>query len=291
MARRTLEDIDTELVGSICKGLIYNARYKELSDDANRLLYRATSDEALLGLRRDKMWGNSHVAINQLFYSVPGSVLHVSGWLKRADKHKDYHAISAHIEALKPYAHIAELLKAAKPLIVKGREPAIKTEAQLAAMAAKVGKAKTCQICGRPIFAGRGFIAHHGYTRPQYGSGVQTSSCWGARHLPFEQSRDELGVYLVHLGTILQSLQVTKSVLDTGDAPLLIMVAKIDGQGAKMRDSFGDLITESVHITPADSRYAKRLAVLTNENDSMIRMISDDIAQQQKRYDNWKPEK
>ncbi len=46
----------------------------------------------------------------------------------------------------------------------------------------------TCQICGRTIKANTGHIAHHGYKRP--GNGWQTSSCMGARHLPYEKSCD-----------------------------------------------------------------------------------------------------
>lgn len=50
----------------------------------------------------------------------------------------------------------------------------------------------TCQVCGRPIKAKSGLIAHHGYKRPQYG--WQTASCIGARHLPYEESCDVLPV-------------------------------------------------------------------------------------------------
>lgn len=48
----------------------------------------------------------------------------------------------------------------------------------------------TCQICERDIKARTGFIAHHGYQRP--GGGWQTESCWGARHLPYEVSCDQI---------------------------------------------------------------------------------------------------
>ncbi len=51
-------------------------------------------------------------------------------------------------------------------------------------------KTTTCQICGRPIKANTGLIAHHGYKRPGYG--FQTSSCKGARHQPYEVSCDLL---------------------------------------------------------------------------------------------------
>lgn len=48
----------------------------------------------------------------------------------------------------------------------------------------------TCQICGRAIWANTGKIAHHGYQRPDHG--WQTTSCMGARYLPYEQSCDRI---------------------------------------------------------------------------------------------------
>lgn len=56
---------------------------------------------------------------------------------------------------------------------------------------ARLADAMTCQICGRPILAEVGVIAHHGYERP--GMGWQTASCPGARELPFENDRAALG--------------------------------------------------------------------------------------------------
>lgn len=54
----------------------------------------------------------------------------------------------------------------------------------------------TCQICGRAILAKTGRIAHHGYKRP--GNGWQTSSCYGARHLPYEVARDAIQSAITH---------------------------------------------------------------------------------------------
>jgi hypothetical protein len=48
----------------------------------------------------------------------------------------------------------------------------------------------TCQICESGIKANTGVIAHHGYQRP--GQGWQTSSCFGARHVPYETGCDAL---------------------------------------------------------------------------------------------------
>jgi len=48
-----------------------------------------------------------------------------------------------------------------------------------------------CQICAREIKSNTGTIAHHGFLRPGNGWG-QTSSCEGAKYLPYEQSRDRI---------------------------------------------------------------------------------------------------
>lgn len=56
----------------------------------------------------------------------------------------------------------------------------------------------TCQICAREIKAKNGLIAHHGYQRP-YQSHYQTSSCFGARHVPYEIGHDAIDAYLALL--------------------------------------------------------------------------------------------
>lgn len=63
------------------------------------------------------------------------------------------------------------------------------------ARAERDAKAMHCQCCGQAILAETGVIAHHGYRRP-LGMGYQTASCPGARKLPFEVSRDDLGHYI-----------------------------------------------------------------------------------------------
>lgn len=68
----------------------------------------------------------------------------------------------------------------------------------------------TCQVCGRPIKAALGVIAHHGYRRPMHGSGWQTASCLGARFAPFQRSCDRLrhviGVVEAHRAALAENL-------------------------------------------------------------------------------------
>lgn len=86
--------------------------------------------------------------------------------------------------------------------------------------AEKMKHARTCQICGRPIFAETGVIAHHGYRRPF--EGYQTASCFGARHLPFEKSRDRLGEWIDLVTTWANQARIQSAKIRAGqtDVPL-----------------------------------------------------------------------
>lgn len=65
---------------------------------------------------------------------------------------------------------------------------------------------KSCQICERMIKATTGVIAHHGYQRP-YQQGWQTSSCFGARHLPYEVSCDAIQPCIDHIKQYVEAMQ------------------------------------------------------------------------------------
>ena len=65
----------------------------------------------------------------------------------------------------------------------------------------------TCQICGRPIKAKNGIIAHHGYKRP-YKSGWQTDSCLGARFPPYEISHARIPFVMNRLENFLMKTKM-----------------------------------------------------------------------------------
>ncbi len=118
----------------------------------------------------------------------------VPGYLKRVEKavKADGAMRNDMIRLLTEMLPIAERLKALKEKIGK-RTPGTGKMAQAAAE--REAKTMTCQCCGRGILAETGLIAHHGYRRPQ-GMGFQTASCYGAKEVPFEVSRDALGAYI-----------------------------------------------------------------------------------------------
>jgi hypothetical protein len=84
----------------------------------------------------------------------------------------------------------------------------------------RLADAMTCQCCGRPILAETGQIAHHGYQRP--GHGYQTQSCYGARHEPFEASRERLGQYIDNLERRIADMKANRDEIASEKRPLAI---------------------------------------------------------------------
>lgn len=126
--------------------------------------------------------------------------------------------------------------------------PVVKKEPQkTAAQIAEDAKRRTCQICGRPIFAETGVIAHHGYERP--GDGYQTASCPGARKLPFESSRDDLIHHIDGQKAERQRLIAIKGKIAAEEAPVIVsyeVERLIDGKPIYRR---GERVMQMVNLS------------------------------------------
>lgn len=156
----------------------------------------------------------------------------------------------------------------------------------------------TCQICGKLHLANTGKLAHHGYERP--GMGWQTASCSGARELPFEVSRDRLGVHI----EAMQDLAVRK--MEARDA------IKVETQGfmayytSDKKNNRGRSIEEAVAVTratwenvkatvgPAFTRHGRN-ASFDEKKKQVVAQITSElnhtnsyIRQQTHRFDAWK---
>lgn len=161
---------------------------------------------------------------------------------------------------------------------------------------AKHQRKMTCQICGRPIWAATGVIAHHGYERPYRGEGWQTASCPGARELPFEVSRERLAGYIEELTTYRQSIVITRGKIEREEIPALFSYSKPSKGGfetehtvftresfAARQDEFKRLLLKYM-VWNFDDVKKLHLARLDKE----IKFLDDDIASQTKRFDGWK---
>lgn len=149
-------------------------------------------------------------------------------------------------------------------------------------------KRMTCQICGRPIKASKGLIAHHGYKRP--GCGWQTASCAGARYLPYEVGRDRIPEVIKGIQQWAQDTQATLAAFLKTPPPELIYIRK-SGWSQK----------EIILQKPADFQfdtcrsfgfldYATIYRQRVREMEQGIQFAEQDILRLQKRYDNWSPD-
>lgn len=179
-------------------------------------------------------------------------------------------------------------------------KPKVKTAAQLK----KDAESKTCQVCGRPIFAEVGVIAHHGYTRP--GDGWQTASCSGARELPFEADRAVLGAYIERVRAYQANAKADRKSVAAETTPIVLSYEKAlpKREGAPCwerpayetirfsitRKTFAAAIAEHGARLPwfsgndsFDGYLARDLAA----RDAEIKATADYIKFQQGRYDGW----
>lgn len=148
--------------------------------------------------------------------------------------------------------------------------------------------ARTCQICGRPIHAASGRIAHHGYQRP--GHGWQTPSCEGALELPFESSREALGRHIEGQRGRLAMLQASAAGLEAGNPDVCVVQIKRDAAGRKIWDDVAARHeTELVTLTADHPKYPEAKAARVAEVAADIRMTAEYIAFQVGRFENWQP--
>ncbi|MDE2096554.1 MAG: hypothetical protein KGL39_04850 [Patescibacteria group bacterium] len=181
-------------------------------------------------------------------------------------------------------------------------------------------KARTCQICGRPIFAELGLIAHHGYERP--GEGWQTESCIGARELPFETSRDVLGNHIVALENALEVLEASRATCCADGFPLRVewegKEIKPGDEGYRvgrhsyhrhtitfLRETFDVVTRETTHALDFfhesyDARFTANVAGMTRgefdfwkfrellDYDRKIDRQRREIRRQRRRFAEWK---
>lgn len=141
----------------------------------------------------------------------------------------------------------------------------------------------TCQICGREIKASTGKIAHHGYRRPA--PYYQTASCFGARHLPYEVSRDALPLAIDYgKATLVRVEEARRKML--AEPPITLTV----GEGTMLKKAVPKPEGFSAKERPVTWRpwtYEAAFWSIINEQGRTITAIKNDIKFWQHRYDTW----
>jgi hypothetical protein len=270
MARKSFEEIKAELTAAITAGEIRNVDYKELSEAANRA-YKAETH----GLWKGEPGLEDRESRELLYkYRLPYSVLHLSGFLKRAPKTTLF---AARRDVAEKWAEVGDLLKAVRPLIVKGRAP--RDPATIAPRSNA-----TCQICERQIEAAHGLIAHHGYERPNLGSGIQTASCFGARRMPWQIDREALADWLGVLADEIECARKRCEHLASGfpRVPGPFVPRPKDDPFRKISTTHQPLI-DSHH-----AEYSKWLEIARADAASSLRTLKAEYVRQKARFDAWK---
>lgn len=140
----------------------------------------------------------------------------------------------------------------------------------------------TCQICGRPIKSASGLIAHHGYKRP--GDGWQTSSCYGARHLPYEVSRDLIPEVIANISEWKANTQKRLADFITSPPSELIFTNRHEQVKVVKPETFTVDGYRSYRPMAYDTIYHSR----KYEMELAIKSAEQQIEFLQERYDDWK---
>lgn len=296
MAYLTVKQIAQELNDAIALGKISNGNFKSLSFSANTALTRA---------RKNLDWpvdmGNASNAEMKVYWStVTCSVGHIPSLLKKLE---NYPRLALRAAVLEPYVEVAALLNRVRPLVVKGRASNSKSDRR---RLLRLEETKTCQYCGgawkaTPTRGGGGVavIAHHGYQRPQQGSGIQTKSCPGARYLPYEICNNKLPSWIEEQEQLCRDHEA--SALLYANHPVRVMrqmyVRKRDGvqmviigcgHAAKHKVADTHLFGDSnIYATTEDVDYEARRLYLQREHETYVKLHKSERDRLQKRLDSW----
>lgn len=177
-------------------------RYSDLRSAIGRTILRLRNDGDL-----------SPEVAHRLYWDLP---MHVHNW---KPAHSEMYAAYCpeEVETAEGLRDRREAIKAV-PVVKKApkAKPAVSYYG-----ADSEGARLTCQICGRPILANTGVIAHHGYTRDGYG--YQSMSCDGALELPFEADKSvlevEIRLHPMRVEILTKELEEAKAKLEATPAP------------------------------------------------------------------------
>jgi hypothetical protein len=282
-----LHNVVGKLETAVAAGLVPNVLFNDAKDIINRAVDESTETFLKGGPHAQKHsqsdWWLAVYAANAFVSGAHG----LPAALKRAQKAniKEY---AAFLSSLLP---LRELLEAAKPMIVKKQH--LPKPAPTPEQAAREAATMTCQCCGSKFLANTGKMAHHGYERPGYG--YQTASCMGARHLPFEVDRSQLGRLIDALKEHRVRMIDHRHAL-TAETVAITREWEIGRWNDRKRQSF-DFTREN--FESEDGKAARKAIGFYGDFDELktkelthqdrrIDSISQDIKGQQSRYDGWK---
>lgn len=146
----------------------------------------------------------------------------------------------------------------------------------------------TCQVCGRAIKANTGVIAHHGYQRKY---GWQSSSCEGARYLPYEKSCDRLKEVLVMVKQFVESQEKELENFLINPPVTISVRERLYGgrEGKEIILAKPDNFVQNSYGSNTPRTYENAYDNQKRGYERTIRMAKIDVASMERRLAEWKP--
>jgi hypothetical protein len=154
-----------------------------------------------------------------------------------------------------------------------------------------------CQVCARQVESKTGLIAHHGYKRP--GDGWQTSSCHGARQLPWEQDCTALRKWILLVAERLARCEAGVAALVARPATLrnpaygewMMNEKYLREKWTRARPAYPEPAKEFVRdATAVGDRYEydRLLRSLIDEAEYQVKLMQQEAARCDARLASWK---
>ena len=192
------------------------------------------------------------------------------------------------IEEIQRLAKSTEGEYSREKLLRRGLTNLYKMKRELGGAKDKQEATTTCQICARAILANTGTIAHHGYKRPE--QGWQTESCYGAKKLPYQESRDAIPPYIQSLKNyqINQSERI-ESLQKKETAFTVQKERRVRNPDTSRHASYfiNEKYTEVYERNTPEWNKEKSNRIA--EAERQIKSAGIEIERVQQRYNDWKP--
>ena len=147
----------------------------------------------------------------------------------------------------------------------------------------------TCQVCGREIKASTGLIAHHGYTRPY--EGWQTSSCAGARYVPYEISCERLKEVTEGVKSWITNQEIAlEDFLATPPQTITVMERRSSwGKGEEVVYEKPEDFNPNSYKSSIPRTYENVYSNKKYDREQALKMSKYDLSNMERRIEEWTP--
>ena len=295
--QRRFEEAKKTLVDGIANQVIYNPEYVQAKDSIRWALdfaFRRMHD-AIIEAQRAKAFEYFAGSYDYWDFSmsfdaasVPKQYRTLTKKFNKYTPGKDagpeqegLNAIYRYMDVLTDAMSMVNLLKEAKPFIVKGRNPPVLTDQQRQQQEADLKNTGICPVCmRRQKLNFEGQMVAHGYTIPR-GWGGRNGMCMGHGYKAWELAPDGAIAYKASMEVFLADLKKLEDNLRNSRSPSL-------SEKVRVRKNFGQYEDELRTYERGSAPYEKIRTSNLYSTESSIHYITEDIETITGLIANWK---